>query len=82
MIRGSGSSSEFVETKIEEFLLSFGDGLSVLSDESFRVQLTALIKLKGCEDTHLGQEVDRNWFEVVTRQYVFDRLDREVIRFY
>lgn len=42
------------------------------------VQVTALVKLKECEDTHLGEEVDRNWAEVVTQQYVFDRLNREV----
>lgn len=39
-----------------------------------------MVKLKECEDTHLGEEVDRNWAEVVTQQYVFDRLNREVRR--
>ncbi|XP_013763359.1 nardilysin-like [Pundamilia nyererei] len=71
-------SSEFVEAKIEEFLVSFGECLSGLSDEAFGTQVTALIKLKECEDAHLGEEVDRNWFEVVTQQYVFDRLNKEV----
>lgn len=71
-------SSEFVEAKIEEFLVSFGERLSGLSDEAFGTQVTALIKLKECEDAHLGEEVDRNWFEVVTQQYVFDRLNKEV----
>ena len=42
------------------------------------VQVTALVKLKECEDTHLGEEVDRNWAEVATQQYVFNRLHREV----
>ncbi len=72
------SSTELVETKIEEFLVSFGEKMSSLSDEAFKTQVTALVKLKGCEDTHLGEEVDRNWTEVVTQQYVFDRLSREV----
>ncbi|XP_029002459.1 nardilysin b isoform X2 [Betta splendens] len=71
-------SSEFVEAKIEEFLLSFGERLSGLSEEAFRTQVTALIKLKECDDAHLGEEVDRNWFEVVTQQYVFDRLNKEI----
>uniref|UniRef100_A0A3Q2Q2G7 Coenzyme PQQ synthesis protein F-like C-terminal lobe domain-containing protein n=1 Tax=Fundulus heteroclitus TaxID=8078 RepID=A0A3Q2Q2G7_FUNHE len=71
-------SSEFVEQKIEEFLLSFGERLASLSQETFGAQVTALIKLKECEDAHLGEEVDRNWFEVLTQQYVFDRLSREV----
>lgn len=43
------------------------------------IQVTALIKLKECEDSHLGEEVDRNWHEVVTQQYLFDRLAREVV---
>ncbi|KAM7387815.1 hypothetical protein PAMP_024028 [Pampus punctatissimus] len=71
-------STEFVDAKIEEFLLGFGERLSGLSEEAFRTQVTALIKLKECEDAHLGEEVDRNWFEVVTQQYVFDRLNREI----
>ncbi|KAM4739813.1 nardilysin b isoform 2-T3 [Anableps anableps] len=71
-------SSELVEQKIEDFLVSFGERLSSLSEETFRAQVTALIKLKECEDAHLGEEVDRNWFEVVTQQYLFDRLNREI----
>uniref|UniRef100_A0A7N6AU31 Nardilysin a (N-arginine dibasic convertase) n=1 Tax=Anabas testudineus TaxID=64144 RepID=A0A7N6AU31_ANATE len=71
-------STEFVEEKIEEFLVSFGERLSALSEEAFMTQVTALIKLKECEDAHLGEEVDRNWFEVVTQQYVFDRLNKEI----
>lgn len=71
-------STEFVEAKIEEFLVGFGECLSALSEEAFGTQVTALIKLKECEDAHLGEEVDRNWFEVVTQQYVFDRRNREI----
>ncbi|PWA19139.1 hypothetical protein CCH79_00020776, partial [Gambusia affinis] len=73
-------SSELVEQKIEDFLVSFGRRLASLSRESFAAQVTALIKLKECEDAHLGEEVDRNWYEVVTQQYLFDRLGREVSR--
>ncbi|XP_027145877.1 nardilysin b [Larimichthys crocea] len=71
-------STEFVEAKIEEFLVSFGERLASLSEEAFKTQVTALIKLKECEDAHLGEEVDRNWFEVVTQQYVFKRLNKEI----
>ncbi|XP_075873898.1 nardilysin [Nelusetta ayraudi] len=71
-------NTELVEQKIEEFLASFGEKLDALTDEAFSTQVTALVKLKECEDTHLGEEVDRNWAEVVTQQYVFDRLNREV----
>lgn len=67
-----------MEGKIEAFLVNFGEKMVNLSDEAFQTQVTALIKLKECEDTQLGEEVDRNWFEVVTQQYVFDRLNKEV----
>lgn len=60
--------------------MSFGENLLNMSDEAYEMQVTALIKLKECEDTHLGEEVDRNWFEVVTQQYIFDRLSKEVRR--
>ncbi|MEQ2171480.1 hypothetical protein GOODEAATRI_011114 [Goodea atripinnis] len=70
-------NSELVELKIEEFLVSYGEKLGALTEEAFNTQVTALVKLKECEDTHLGEEVDRNWAEVVTQQYVFDRLNKE-----
>ncbi|KAK3533465.1 hypothetical protein QTP70_023470, partial [Hemibagrus guttatus] len=72
-------STDFVENKVEEFLVNFGEKMTNLSDEAFQTQVTALIKLKECEDTHLGEEVDRNWFEVVTQQYLFDRLNKEIL---
>lgn len=67
-----------MEEKIEEFLVHFGERLSRLSRDAFRTQVTALIKLKESEDAHLGEEVDRHWSEVVTQQYVFRRLEKEV----
>lgn len=63
---------------MEEFLRSFDARLSALSDEAFATQVTALVKMKECEDAHLGEEVDRNWFEVLTRQFLFQRLNMEV----
>lgn len=56
----------------------FGQRLSSLSREAFKSQVRALIQLKQCEDAHLGEEVERHWFEVVTQQYVFTRLSKEV----
>lgn len=71
-------STELVEEKIEEFLAHFGEGLSRLGEDAFGAQVRALVELKESEDAHLGEEVDRHWFEVVTQQYVFRRLEEEV----
>ncbi|KAH0519752.1 Nardilysin [Microtus ochrogaster] len=70
--------SETVDKKIEEFLSSFEEKIENLTEDAFNTQVTSLIKLKECEDTHLGEEVDRNWNEVVTQQYLFDRLAHEI----
>lgn len=67
-----------MEEKIEEFLAHFGEGLSRLGEDAFGAQVRALVELKESEDAHLGEEVDRHWFEVVTQQYVFRRLEEEV----
>ncbi|TRY82894.1 hypothetical protein DNTS_001530 [Danionella cerebrum] len=71
-------STDFVEGRIEAFLISFGQKMAELSDETFGAHVAALIKLKECEDSQLGEEVDRNWFEVVTQQYVFERISKEI----
>ncbi|XP_061488942.1 nardilysin [Rhineura floridana] len=71
-------NSELVDKKIEEFLSCFEEKIKQMTEEAFKTQVTALIKLKECEDSHLGEEVDRNWTEVVTQQYLFDRLVREI----
>ncbi|KAG7275249.1 hypothetical protein CRUP_034976 [Coryphaenoides rupestris] len=70
--------TEFVEGKIEEFLACFGEKMASLSEEAFRTQVTALVKVKECEDSHLGEEVERHWFEVFTQQYLFQRLHKEI----
>ncbi|XP_053549458.1 LOW QUALITY PROTEIN: nardilysin [Bombina bombina] len=71
-------NSEAVDKKIDDFLTCFGDKMEKLSEDAFKTQVKALIKLKECEDTHLGEEVDRNWSEVLTQQYLFDRLEHEI----
>uniref|UniRef100_A0A8C5SNM8 Nardilysin n=1 Tax=Laticauda laticaudata TaxID=8630 RepID=A0A8C5SNM8_LATLA len=72
-------NSEYVDKKIEEFFAHFEEKLRNLSEEEFLAQVSALIKLKRTDDSHLGEEVDRNWNEVITQQYVFDRLAREIV---
>uniref|UniRef100_A0A6J0SW26 Nardilysin-like n=1 Tax=Pogona vitticeps TaxID=103695 RepID=A0A6J0SW26_9SAUR len=72
-------NTELVDRKIEDFLSQFEEKLRHLSEEEFLAQVSALIKLKQTDDSHLGEEVDRNWNEVITQQYLFDRLAREIV---
>ncbi|KGL77582.1 Nardilysin, partial [Tinamus guttatus] len=72
------NNSEFVDKKIEEFLLHFEEKMKLLTEDTFRAQVSALINIKECEDCFLGEEVDRNWNEVMSQQYLFDRLACEI----
>ncbi|XP_055077197.1 nardilysin-like [Periophthalmus magnuspinnatus] len=71
-------SSELVEARVQSFLSSFGGRLSSLGADSFRTQTLALVQQKKKQDSHLGEEVERHWSEVMTQQYVYDRVHREV----
>ena len=46
------------------------------------LQVAAMIHTKLEEDTSLEQEVTRNWDEVISHYYVFDRHQREVSGYY
>ncbi|XP_050818251.1 nardilysin-like isoform X4 [Gopherus flavomarginatus] len=70
--------SELVDKKIEDFLLYFEGRMRLLTEKAFRTQVSALLHIKECEDSCLGEEVDRNWNEIMTQQYLFDRLAHEV----
>ncbi|XP_050818252.1 nardilysin-like isoform X5 [Gopherus flavomarginatus] len=72
------NNSELVDKKIEDFLLYFEGRMRLLTEKAFRTQVSALLHIKECEDSCLGEEVDRNWNEIMTQQYLFDRLAHEV----
>nr|XP_013806051.1 PREDICTED: nardilysin-like [Apteryx mantelli mantelli] len=72
------NNSEFVDKKIEEFLLHFEEKMKLLTEDTFHAQVNSLINIKECEDSSLGEEVDRNWNEVMSQQYLFDRLACEI----
>ncbi|XP_053103631.1 nardilysin-like isoform X2 [Hemicordylus capensis] len=77
--QASKYNTELVDRKIEDFLIYFEEKLRHLTDEEFSAQVSALIKLKQTDDAQLAEEVDRNWNEVLSQQYMFDRLAREIV---
>ena len=70
-------SPDHVDSRIEAFLDWFvNEKLKELSDEEFDTAITTLVKMKSQADVTLNDEVSRNWNEIVTRDYLFDRLNR------
>ncbi|XP_011881239.1 PREDICTED: nardilysin isoform X2 [Vollenhovia emeryi] len=72
-------TTEHVDQRIEEFLKSFNKILEKFSEEELDEVKEALRKLKQCADIDLEEEVNRNWAEITRWQYMFDRLEREVL---
>uniref|UniRef100_S4RDH1 Nardilysin b (N-arginine dibasic convertase) n=1 Tax=Petromyzon marinus TaxID=7757 RepID=S4RDH1_PETMA len=76
--QSSKHSTSYVESKIEGFLSRYEVSLSHLTQDDFKSQVNALVSRKRCEDSHLGQEVEHNWEEVLTGQLLFCRVQKEV----
>ena len=72
------SSVCHVDERIETFLNHFTTTLANMSDEEMSTLRETLISMKQTVDITLGEEVARNWGEIVDGEYVFDRRKRQV----
>lgn len=68
-------TAEHVDQRIENFFKEFI--AEHLTEEAVDEAVNALIKLKLRADVTLEEEVSRNWQEIISKEYVFDRNDRE-----
>lgn len=67
-----------VEKRIEKFLHeNLATVLEKLTDEEFETVQTALIKLKNMVEVELESEVNRHWSEIISKEYIFNRLQLE-----
>ncbi|XP_043528977.1 nardilysin-like [Frieseomelitta varia] len=71
-------STEFVDQRIEAFLEMFNNILKETSEDDLDSVKEAVIKLKQCADIHLKEEVDRNWTEIISGDYMFDKIEKEL----
>lgn len=74
----SRNKAEDVEARIEHFREKFLTVLTRKFTDEFEQAKESLIKLKQMKDTKLKDEVNRNWAEITTIEYIFDRHDLEV----
>lgn len=70
--------AEFVDERIENFRREFISIVEKMSDDDFDAIKASLVKIKLSEDNKLGEEVSRNWNEIESGEYNFDRLHKEV----
>lgn len=71
-------STAYVDERIEEFLIHSEKLLAETTEEDLEQIKEDLIKTKEVADVHLQEEVGRNWEEIVTDDYMFDRNQQEI----
>lgn len=71
-------STEHADNRIEAFLEMFNNILEETSEKDLDSVKEAVITLKQCADIHLKEEIDRNWAEIITGNYMFDRIENEL----
>ncbi|XP_037722249.1 nardilysin [Drosophila subpulchrella] len=70
--------AEYVEQRIEAFRSQMSELVSQMSDTEFKNVQDTLISGKRLGDTSLDEEVMRNWSEIVTKEYFFNRLEMQI----
>lgn len=71
-------SAEYVDERIETFRSTLLNIIRETGDGEFEQFKESLIKLKLTEDNNLNDEMCRNWTEITTNEYAFDRAAKEV----
>lgn len=71
-------SAKYINERIEQFRVSHIDRMKTMSTDEFEQFKSSLIKIKLTDDNDLKDEINRNWSEITTDEYLFDRVDKEV----
>ncbi|CAH2986249.1 unnamed protein product [Chilo suppressalis] len=70
-------SVSHVDSRVEAFLKKFARDVRKLNERTLHATRTALVQLKHTTDYELKEEVERNWREITTMDYQFQRLFME-----
>lgn len=71
-------SVDYVSERIENFRNELVNIIGAMPNEDFEAIKASLAKIKLNEDNKLSEEVQRNWAEITTDEYEFDRPHKEV----
>lgn len=71
-------TAEHIEQRIEHFRTELINIIKNMPNNDFELIRESVVKMKLKEDNDLGDEVTRNWTEVTSDEYIFDRAQQEV----
>lgn len=67
-----------VDKHITKFLEDFKVVIDNMTQSEFETLVESLITAKQTEDTNLGEEAARHWWEIYNQLYLFDILEKEI----
>lgn len=70
-------SVSHVDSRVEAFLKKFARDMRRLGERTLQATKTSLVQLKHTTDYELKEEVERNWREIISMEYQFQRLFME-----
>lgn len=71
-------NADHVDERIENFRKELLQIIKAMPNEEFEQYKQSLILIKLTEDTDLKDEIARNWAEITSDEYIFDRAQQEV----
>ncbi|XP_031638507.1 nardilysin-like [Contarinia nasturtii] len=71
-------SVDYVDERIEHFRTELITIIETIPNDDFDAIKASLSKTKMSQDNELNEEVRRNWYEITSAEYVFDRRHKEV----
>ncbi|KAJ6636738.1 Nardilysin [Pseudolycoriella hygida] len=71
-------SAEYIDERIEAFRVALLSIIRETCDEEFEQYKESVLKIKLSDDNNLSDEVSRNWTEITTNEYAYDRICKEV----
>lgn len=71
-------SVDYIDERIENFRKELLQIIKNLTNDDFNRYKDSLIKAKMVDDNDIEEEITRNWAEVTSDDYVFDRLQQEI----
>ena len=78
LIQSAVGSPEFLASRVDAFIAGFKEQLESTTPEQLKQQKEALITQIKEKDRSIKQEFQRQWDEIKTHQYMFDRREKSL----
>jgi secreted Zn-dependent insulinase-like peptidase len=76
LVQSPTRSAEYLNNAVNQFLLDATESVEVMSDQEFLVQTQVLRQGLQVRETNLGDQFTREWGEIKSQRYEFERVDR------